>query len=193
MQMGMLNFKKPALNLFWKLGLPIRTRRPSILQCNAHYSSQRCVAESERATPHMRNMTARAVCRSARSISKKPKFSFSESRPAHLYSLMHRAPPLHLSSVECCNCCRTFASFATSFMKRRAVVQMTSLRFGRVQGFFRDTHAGHLQRTCGALLGLSCGAFWRTAVQHCEQLFVGQLQSARDGKVRSFARDHNDF
>lgn len=60
-------------------------------------------------------------------------------KPKHYAIRGHTAPSLQLSPVKCCYCCRNCASFATSSIERRAIVQMAGLRFEQRKGFLRSS------------------------------------------------------
>lgn len=54
---------------------------------------------------------------------------------------------------------------------------------------FCDVHGGHLHRTYNAMLRFYFEACFGTAVQHCEQRYVDQLQKDADGKLVESAQD----
>lgn len=116
-----------------------------------------------------------------------------EIRPTSLLSLLHIAVPLQLSPENYCSCCRNCASSAMRSMEGRAVSQRAGHRFKKIRDFFRDVHAAHLHRTCGAVLCLCCKACCGRAVQHCEQRCLGQLQSDVDGKELARSDGQSEF
>lgn len=107
--------------------------------------------------------------------------NFFRNPLAHLLSVVHTAPSLQLSLVQCCNLqhpnrilAEAVLSFAISSMAGRADLQVAGFKLERIRGFLRFSCWSSAKNVWGRVLLVLRGTFG-TAAQHCDQRCGRQL------------------